>query len=29
MLARKGYDTEVAMRVVREAVREAPEHLRD
>lgn len=29
MLARKGYDAEVAMRVVREAVREAPEHLRD
>ncbi|WP_299446936.1 regulatory protein RecX [uncultured Phycicoccus sp.] len=29
LLARKGYDAEVAMRVVREAVREAPEHLRD
>ncbi len=29
MLARKGYDAEVAMRVVREAVREAPEHRRD
>jgi regulatory protein len=29
MLARKGYDAEVAIRVVREAVREAPEHRRD
>lgn len=29
MLARKGYDGELAMRVVREAVREAPEHRRD
>jgi regulatory protein len=29
MLARKGYDADVAMRVVREAVREAPEHRRD
>lgn len=29
MLARKGYPAEVAMRVVREAVREAPEHQRD
>ncbi len=29
MLARKGYGSEVAMRVVREAVREAPEHQRD
>ncbi|MBR7744166.1 regulatory protein RecX [Phycicoccus sp. BSK3Z-2] len=29
MLARKGYDAEVAMRVVREAVREAPEHRPD
>jgi regulatory protein len=29
MLARKGYDAEVAMRVVREAVRESPEHRRD
>ena len=29
MLARKGYDGEVAMRVVREAVREAPEHQPD
>ncbi len=29
MLARKGYDAEVAMRVVRDAVREAPEHRRD
>ncbi len=29
MLARKGYDAEVAMRVVREAVRDAPEHQRD
>ncbi len=29
MLARKGYDAEVSMRVVREAVREAPEHQRD
>ena len=29
MLARKGYDGEVAMRVVREAVRDAPEHQRD
>jgi regulatory protein len=29
MLARKGYDAEVTMRVVREAVREAPEHQRD
>lgn len=29
MLARKGYDGEVAMRVVREAVHDAPEHQRD
>ncbi len=29
MLARKGYDGEVARRVVREAVRESPEHRRD
>jgi regulatory protein len=29
MLARKGYDAEVAMRVVREAVHDAPEHRRD
>ncbi len=29
MLARKGYDAELTMRVVREAVREAPEHQRD
>lgn len=29
MLARKGYDAELTMRVVREAVREAPEHRRD
>ena len=29
MLARKGYGAELAMRVVREAVREAPEHQRD
>ncbi len=29
MLARKGYDAEVSMRVVREAVRDAPEHQRD
>jgi regulatory protein len=29
MLARKGYGSQVAMRVVREAVREAPEHQRD
>jgi regulatory protein len=29
MLARKGYDADVAMRVVREAVRDAPEHQRD
>ncbi|MGL4744480.1 MAG: regulatory protein RecX [Dermatophilaceae bacterium] len=29
MLTRKGYDTEVVMRVVREAVRDAPEHQRD
>ena len=29
MLARKGYGSELAMRVVREAVREAPEHQRD
>ena len=29
MLARKGYGSDVAMRVVREAVREAPEHQRD
>ncbi|GGL26617.1 regulatory protein RecX [Phycicoccus endophyticus] len=29
MLARKGYDAETAMRVVRQAVREAPEHRRD
>ena len=29
MLARKGYDADVALRVVREAVREAPEHRRD
>ncbi len=29
MLARKGYGADLAMRVVREAVREAPEHQRD
>ncbi|MGL4177829.1 MAG: regulatory protein RecX [Dermatophilaceae bacterium] len=29
MLARKGYDADVARRVVHEAVREAPEHQRD
>ncbi|MEO6791713.1 MAG: regulatory protein RecX [Ornithinibacter sp.] len=29
LLARKGYGSEIAMRVVREAVREAPEHQRD
>jgi regulatory protein len=29
LLARKGYDGELAMRVVREAVRDAPEHRRD
>lgn len=29
LLARKGYDGELAMRVVREVVREAPEHRRD
>lgn len=29
MLARKGYGAELALRVVREAVREAPEHQRD
>ncbi|MGE9807025.1 regulatory protein RecX [Janibacter sp. G1551] len=29
MLARKGYPSDVAMAVVREAVREAPEHQRD
>jgi regulatory protein len=29
LLARKGYDADVALRVVREAVREAPEHHRD
>jgi len=29
MLARKGYPAELSMRVVREAVREAPEHQRD
>lgn len=29
MLARKGYPSDVSMRVVREAVREAPEHQRD
>jgi regulatory protein len=29
MLARKGYPSELSMRVVREAVREAPEHQRD
>jgi regulatory protein len=29
MLARKGYDADVALRVVREAVRDAPEHQRD
>lgn len=29
MLARKGYPADVTMRVVREAVREAPEHRRD
>lgn len=29
MLARKGYPAELALRVVREAVREAPEHQRD
>jgi regulatory protein len=29
MLARKGYPSEMSMRLVREAVREAPEHQRD
>lgn len=29
LLARKGYGSEIAMRVVREAVRDAPEHQRD
>ena len=29
MLARKGYGSDIAMRVVREAVRDAPEHQRD
>ena len=29
MLARKGYPSDLTMRVVREAVREAPEHQRD
>ena len=29
MLARKGYPSDVSMRIVREAVREAPEHQRD
>ncbi len=29
MLARKGYPSELSMRIVREAVREAPEHQRD
>ena len=29
MLARKGYPSELTMRIVREAVREAPEHQRD
>jgi regulatory protein len=29
MLARKGYGSDIAMRVVREAVRNAPEHQRD
>ncbi|PKW28151.1 regulatory protein RecX [Phycicoccus duodecadis] len=29
LLARKGYDGELAMRVVRDAVRDAPEHRRD
>lgn len=29
MLARKGYASDLALRVVREAVREAPEHQRD
>jgi regulatory protein len=29
MLARKGYPSELSMRLVREAVREAPEHQRD
>lgn len=29
MLARKGYGSQLAMRVVREAVRDAPEHQRD
>ncbi|HSO63754.1 MAG TPA: regulatory protein RecX [Ornithinibacter sp.] len=29
MLARKGYPAELSMRIVREAVREAPEHQRD
>lgn len=29
MLARKGYPTEIAMRVVREAIADAPEHQRD
>ena len=29
MLARKGYPAELSMRIVREAVREEPEHQRD
>lgn len=29
LLARKGYGSDIAMRVVRDAVREAPEHQRD
>ena len=29
MLARKGYGSDIAMRVVRDAVRDAPEHQRD
>lgn len=29
MLARKGYPSDLALRVIREAVREAPEHRRD
>ena len=29
MLARKGYPSDLSMRIVREAVREAPEHQRD
>jgi hypothetical protein len=29
MLARKGYPVDLSMQVIRDAVREAPEHQRD